>query len=247
MKEKIEKFVDETIKNNDYKLLDILWIFSYSLPSKSAYRKHKEAFKKWLGKVCIRNLQKKYGLKLLEIKEKMRIFVDFLNSMPDLLSYETYDDENLLLREILIDKSSKILVQNVKNKLQNLTDLDKKILSFVLNYIPIRIQDSIKEAEKRKLEYPSYEEKYDFLFDFHIGTNRETGDIVYFNIDPKEWTYIFNLLFDEELKDQRFKAKSNRRTTRLILFPSEQHEEYSFWQFGDELVNIGVGYWLFSI
>lgn len=247
IKEKIEKFVDDILEKNDFILLDILWIFSYSIPSQSGYHNNTEGFKKWFGRVCIRNLQKKYNLRQAEIKEKMKIFIDFLNSIPDFLSKETFNEDKKLLREILVNKSSKILIQNVKNKIQNLSDLDKKILSFVLNYIPMRIKDSIKEAEDRRKEHPNYEDKYVFLPDFHIMVDEKTGDIAYFEIDPREWTYIFNLLFDEELKEQKFKAKSYRRHAGFILFPSEQHEEYSFWQFGDELVKIGVGYWTFYI
>jgi len=208
MKEKIENFVDGVIKKNDFELLDILWTFSYSIPSMSGYHKNKESFKKWSGVVCERNLQKKYNLKLIEVKEKMMIFVDFLDSMPNFLSKETFNEDDKLLREVLVNKSSKFLVQNIKYKIQDLSDLDKKILSFVLNYIPVRIQDSIKEAEKEKQKNPNYGDKYGFLFDFQVITNRETGDIVYFEIDPEKWTYIFNPLFNEELKEQRFKTKS---------------------------------------
>lgn len=246
-KNKIESFIENTISKQDNLMLDILWIFSYSIPSMSGYHNNQVAFKKWLGKVCVRNLQKKYGLKLPQIKEKMKIFIDFLNSMPNFLSKETFNEDDKLLREILFSKTSKILTQNINNKLDELPELEKEILSFILNYIPIRITDSIKEAEKRKQEYPSYEDKYGFLLDFHIRANKETGEIVYYDIDPKEWTYIFNVLFDEELTGQQFKAKSHKRISGLILFPQEQHEEYTFWQFGDELVKIGIGYWTFYL
>lgn len=246
-KEKIEKFVDDVIKKNDIVLQDILWIFSYSIPSQSGYHHNKEEFKKWFGRICIRNLQKKYNLKQAEIKEKIKVFINFLNSIPDFLSKETFNEDDKLLRTVLINRSSEILIQNVKNKIQNLSDLDKKILSFVLYYTPIRIRDSIKEAENRRKEYPDYEDKYGFLFDFHVRTDYETGSITHFEIDTKEWTYLFNLLFDEELKEQRFKVKSYRRGVGLIIFPQEQHEEYSFWQFGDELVKMGIGYWTFYI
>lgn len=244
-KNKIERFVEDIITQKDYPLLDILWIFSYSIPSMSGYHNNSEAFRRWLGKVCIRNLQKKYELNSLEIKEKMKIFINFLNNMPDFLSKEEFYEDVKNLRETIFSKTSEILTQNINNKLNELSDLDRKILSFVLNYIPIRIEDSIKEAEKQKQQYPNSEDKYGFLFDFHIRANN--GNINYFEIDPKEWTYIFNLIFDEELKEQRFKAKSYRRNARSIFFPSGQHEEYSFWQFGDELVNIGIGYWEFSL
>ena len=265
VEEEIVHFVDDVIEKNDFELLDILWIFSYSIPSMSGYYNNEEAFKKWLVKVCARNLQKKYNLKPAETKEKVMVFVDFLNSMPDFLSKETFDEDDKRLKEILINKSSKNLVQNIKDKVHDLSDLDRKILSFVLNYIPIRIHDSTKEVEtgkqygisiyeefevcskeveKIKQWRSTYKDKYGFLFDFHIRTNGETDDIVYFEIDPKDWTYIFNLLFDEELKEQRFKTKPYRRSIRSI---QEQYDEYSFWKFGDELVKIGVGYWTFYI
>lgn len=247
MKEKINQFVEDAIKNNDYELLDILWIFSYSIPCKSGYHNNKESFKKWFGKVCIRNLQKKYNLKTIGTKEKMQVFVDFLNSMPNFLSKETFDEDDGLLREILIYKTSNILVKNAKNKLRDLSDLEKKILSFVLNYIPIRVQDSIKQAEKIRKDYPKPEDMYGYLSDFQVGIDRETGDILHFKIDPKEWTYIFNLLFNEELKEQKFRTKSYRKSAGFILFPQEQHEQYSFWQFADELVKTYVGYWIFYI
>lgn len=243
MKEKIEHFVDEVIKNNNYELLDILWTFSYSI-EKTAYVKSFEKWKKWFFIAIKRNLQTKYGLKISEIRENQDIFGGFLNSMPDFLSNETFYEDKKLLREILVNKSSKILVQNSKNRLHDLSDLDGKIFSFVLNYIPIRIQDSVKEAEKRKQEDPSYEDKYGFLSDFHVRIGRESGNIVYFEIDPKEWTYIFNLLFDEELKEQRLKIKSHGGSAGSTLFPAvfpSGNVEYSFWQFGDELVKLGIG------
>lgn len=247
MKENIGKFVDGAISHNRYELLDILWVFSLSIPSMTGYYNNKELFKKWFGKVCTRNLQKKYNLKTIEIKERMKTFIDLLNSMPDFLSKETFYEDSGLLRGILISKSSKILVKNIENKLQDLSDLETKILSFILNYIPTRIQDSIKEADRLKLEYPRNDNKYGYFSDFHVRTDRETGDITYFVIDPKEWTYIFNLLFDDELKEQKFRTQSHRKSIGLIFFPQEQYEEYSFWQFGDELVKIGVGYWVFYI
>ncbi|RJS84186.1 DUF1016 family protein [Methanophagales archaeon] len=246
-KENIERFVDDAIKKNDIIPLDVLWTFSYSIPSQSGYHNNKEEFKKWFGRICKRNLQKKYNLKQEEIKEKMKIFVDFLNNMPDFLSKESFYEDDKLLRNILINKTSEILIQNIRSKIPNLSDLDKKIFSFVLHYIPIRIQDSIKEAEDRRKEYPDYEDKYGFLSDFYVRVDKETGSIAYFEIDTKEWTPLFNLLFDEELKEQRFKVKLYRRGAGLIIFPQEQHEEYSFWQFGDELVKVGIGYWTFSI
>lgn len=238
MKGKIENFVDEVIKKNDFELLDILWTFSYSTQetSKSGYwyrGSRRDTFKKGLLIVCKRNLTKKHGLNSSRITEKLGVSMRGLhNTIPNFLSYDSYDEDVLLLRNILTDKSYKILLQTIEVNLQRASNIDKKILSFILNLIPIRIQDSIKYAP---------------LSDFDIKTDEETGDIVYFTIDTKEWTYIFNLLFDEELKEYRSRTKSSKRSAGLIFPPLEQHEEYSFWEFGDELVKIGIGYWVLYV
>lgn len=243
IREKIGNFVDEIIKNNDYALLDVLWTLSYSIPSMSGYLNNKEAFNKWLGTICKRTLQKKYNLTPTGVKEKMRILIDFLNSLPDFLSKETFDEDDKFLREVLTDKSSNLLVQNIKNELQNLSELDKKILSFVLNYIPVKIQDSMKEAEKRKQEYPGYEDKYAILFDFCIKTDRETGDVAHFEIgDLKKWTDFFNRVFNEDLKEEKLIVKQDK-----VWFFPQPPLEYNFWQLGDEMAKIGIGYWTFYI
>ena len=195
----IERFLDNVIKENDIILLDILWTLFCS----SGYDRHKEKFKKWFGRICKRNLQKKYNLKPKEIKEKMLIFIDFFHHF-----YEGSDE--LLMKNILVNKTSEILIQNIRSKIPYLSDLNKKILSFVLHYIPIRA---------------------------YRGIN-------YFKICTKDCMDLFNLLFDEELKEERFKVKSDRWDTESMLEP---YEEYSFDQFGDELMKVGAGYWAFYI
>lgn len=126
LRKRIENFVEKVIKNKDYKLLDILWVFSFSIPSESGYHNNKEEFKKWLGRICTRNLQKKYRLKLIEVKDKIKIFVNFFNSIPGFLSKESFYEDDKLLRNILLGKSSRILIRNIKNRLQDLPDLNKK-------------------------------------------------------------------------------------------------------------------------
>ncbi len=245
-KTKIESFVESAINRRDNQLLDILWIFSYCIPSMSGYHNNKEAFKKWLDTVYVRNLNKKY-VKSPEIKERMDVFEDFLNEMPNFLSKETFDEDNKLLKEILINKTSKMLVQNANNRLSELSSLDKKILSFVLNYIPIRMEDSVKEAEKQRKQSPNNTEKYSSLPDFRVGAEREPGEISHLDINLEGWTYIFNVLFDEGLKDSKFKVKFDSQSVEFIPWPWGQYKEYSFWQLGDELVKMGVGFWTFSM
>lgn len=243
---KINQIIDHSININDYLLLDALWIFSYSIPSKSGYHQNKQEFKKWISKVIARNLQKKYEFDLNEIKKRIRILSDFLNTMPDFLSYNTFNEDDKLFKDTLFNKSSKILSQNVKNKLKYLSELDKKILSFILSYMPIKIQDSVKQAEKEKKENLYFKGNYSNLPDFNIQLINDDTEIDYFEIDPKEWTYIFNQIFNEELKEEKFKEKIVKKIPRVLVL-LEEFKEYSFWQMGDELVKMGIAYWTFSI
>ena len=93
MKEKIENFVDEVIKKNDFGLLDILWTFSYSTQEtyKSGYwykkSSRRDTFKKGLLIVCKRNLTKKHGLHSPRITEKLGVSMRTLhNTIPNFLS-----------------------------------------------------------------------------------------------------------------------------------------------------------------
>lgn len=196
--EQIENFVDDVIKKNDTALLDILWTYSYSSHS-VGYSARK--FKKWFNKICIRNLQKKYNLKKEEIGKKMEVFVYFLRK----LEKKKIDFLEKQLRKVLINKSSEVLIRNVRDKIQNLSDLDKKVLSFVLHYIPI----GFRVYEK----------------DFIISEER-----------LEKWTYFFNRLFDEELKGEEIKVNLENR------YGEKQCEERTFWQIGDELVKMGIGF-----
>ncbi len=182
---KIEKFVDDVIEREDYVFLDILWTFRWCIfdTDKSGYwEKNKKeevskAFRELFYIVCRRNLQKKYNLKEEEINKKMMSFANFLK---DFSTYETYDEDKGTFASILT-KTSEILIQNVKSRIQNLSDLGKKILSFVLHYIPTEIKE------------------------------KDWGEMIYFDTsDSEELTYTFNLLFNEELKKYRFKAESYR-------------------------------------
>ncbi len=243
----IEQFVDSSVlAKRDYTLLDILWVFSYCLPSKTGYHKHEREFKKWLGTTCKRNLQKRHNLLVPQIKEKMNIFIESLNSMPDFLSYETYDEDTDSLDKILMNRTSRMLAENTEERLKVISSgLDTQILSFVLNYIPEKIQESLHKAEEHRARDESYSDKYELLLDFPIRVNEETGEISYFEIDTKEWTYLFNVMFAQELKEYRFKKIS--RPSGLYLISLYEQHEYSFWQFGDELVKLGIGYWVFYV
>lgn len=251
-KDLIEQFIDQTITaKNDYQLLDILWIFSYSLPSATAYKQHRDSFKKWLGTTCRRCLQKKYNLTLPQVREKMNFLVNLLNGIPDFLSYDAYNEDLKLLHKVLLAKTSAMLIQRIEQRVTASipSELESEILSFVLNYIPEKIKESEQKAKDFRAVNPNNDDKYMDLSDFHIRQYSDTGEISKFSLGVKEWTYLFNKIFDKELKESRFQIKpSNSRSGLYVFLPyQQQYEEYSFWQFGDELVKLGLGYWIASL
>lgn len=243
IKLKIERFVEDIISKKNYPLLDILWTFSYSIPSMSGYynKKHnkenKEIFKEWLGIVCKRNLQKKYRFKV-SITEQMGVFLNFLNDI-DFFSKEMINENKELFKTVLFEKSAYILIKNIPKRFKKLSNLDREILSFLLNYIPLKVDESMKAVEDI------------FLPELSIRKNKE-GEIIYYEIrDIRKWTYIFNCLFDENdenLKEQKFKIESyNGGPWPFEHIPIKQYKDYSLWPFGDKLVNLGAGYWVFDL
>lgn len=248
-KDLIDEFIDRSvITKRDCQLMDIFWIFLYCLPSKTAYKKYRETFKKWLGNICKRNLQKRHNLSDSAYKEKMTIFLEFLNTIPDFLAYDTYDDDKEDLGTTLTNKTAKMLTENATERLRDTSELDTQILSFVLKYIPLKIEESLRKAEEMKVETPSYIDKYMWLPDFKIIENRETSEILHFIIGMREWTYLFNQIFNQELKEYRFKSKYlSDRPHPFYIVPYDEYDEVSFWQFGDELARLGVGYWKFGL
>ena len=251
-KDAIEQFVGQSIvAKNDYQLLDILWIFSYSLPSATAYRQRRDSFKRWLGTTCRRCLQKKYNMSLPQIREPMNSLIGLLNGIPNFLSYDVYYEDSKLLDEILLANTSAMLIKSIEQRVAGSisSELEAKILSFVLNYIPQRIEESEQKAEDFRAVNENYSDRYMWLPDFHVREDKDTAEISHFTISTKEWTHLFNKMFDEELKEFRFQLKSDYSKSGLfMLMPyAQQHDEYSFWQFGDELIKLGVGYWIASL
>lgn len=246
----VQQFVDQSvIAKSDCELLDILWILHYSLPSKTAYKDHKDTFKRWLGITCRRNLEKKHSQPPSKIREKMNMLISFLNSVPDFLNYDSYYDDKELLHGMLKDITSSMLVNATEKRVAKAipSELEGKILAFILHYIPERISESQQKADEFKAINQFFSDKYMILHDFRIREDK-TGEISHFTINTKEWNFLFNKFFDAELKEFKFRVKSlSSKSTLLMLAPYEQYDEYSFWQFGDELVKLGVGYWVSSL
>ena len=217
------------------------------MPCKSAYHgptlsldiRKKALFEELLERICKRNLQKKYGLKSAEIISPIKSFLDFKNENPDFLSkeVETFKKHEELFEKILSEKSAYILVGNTIEKFKRLTRLDKEILTFLLHYLPLVITEFMKNVEEKK-----------YSLGLSISKD-EMGEIIYYGFENiKEVNYIFNGLFNETLKEDKFEVEIESPTTSFLL-PQRpiSRKEYSFWSLGDKLVNLGIGYWAFYL
>jgi len=183
IKEKIENFVNDAIKNNDFPTLDILFNFYYSLEMcLRDYFYNKEDFWKKFRICTRRNIEKKYSL---NPKEKIKYFENFLaqNLVETFYSKETVINTINFVAEINRDKVFKIFIENINNKIKNLSDMEKKIVAFVLDYIKNFMDENTED---------------DFIFETwrETNTNKEPLFEHIFNL-----TYIFNKLFNKNLKE----------------------------------------------
>ena len=234
---KIRSLVKELVESNDLASLDVLFTFAYSLPSMSGYHKNLSFFQKWVGRLGSHNLQIKHNLKVKEAKEKLKILREVFDNIPDFLSGSNYDPDRSLFQGILINNSKEIMKETVNGQLQNANEVEKKVLSFLLNYIPLKLEEAQKAAQNQ-----NEDSKYGSLPDFYVCKDDESEEILYCEIDPKEWTYKFNEVFNEKLgtsKIFRLEAKSGF----LVLQRTPVYYEEPLWKFGDILVKLGIGYW----
>jgi hypothetical protein len=127
--------------------------------------------------------------------------------------------------------------ETVNGQLQNVNEVEKKVLSLLLNYIPLKLEEAQKAAQNQ-----NEDGKYGSLPDFYVCKDEESKEILYCEIDPEEWTYKFNEVFNEKLgtsKIFRLEAKSGF----LVLQRTPVYYEEPLWKFGDILVKLGIGYW----
>jgi len=251
-KDTVERFINGFISDKtDLWLSDILWTFYYCLPSETGYHQHPQEFAKWFGLVCTRNLQKKSRLPQTQLREAIRGFVNTLNEVTELLPKETYYDAKQLLEESLLNRTAKKLIDDAKQRFLTSSELQRNVLSFTLKYIPQRIEESRQKADEARKRGEEYRDEYYFLHDFSITVKDQTGEITDFMIiDARKWSHVFNMMFDRELREfkQKLKIPSGQFPRNFpLLFYAKGYEEYCYYEFGDLLAELGIGYWISRI
>lgn len=240
VKQKIERFINNIVSNKNYKILDMLYVFLLSLQqfSKSRYRDNKDNFKKLYAKIVQRALKIKHHLEVNEIKNCFNYFNDkFMNILGvSFLSYEAFDKDVCLFQEILTTKTIEITFKSIMGKIIDLKELDRSVLSFILNLIPIRLKESLEGG--KELDYTNYKILEDFL------VKDQDDKVEYFKIDIEKWTYIFNQLNNQQLKAQNLRIKLPIKKKSIVLSQLDSMKEFKFWELGDIILKLGIGYWI---
>ena len=188
-KEEIGTIIEDAIAKEDHALLDVLWSFAYCMAGTSVggYVKNgrrNDELIRTLSEACRRNLEKKYQLDYSTAREKTKIIGGIFPKLG--FDSKTYYAEVGLIREILDNRTSNILVNNIKKKLEE-SDFNKKILSFVFNYISLRLLKP-NTAYTLNFDPPNKNPEEDFI-------SKEC----YFELRAKKGAEILNRFYREEI------------------------------------------------
>jgi hypothetical protein len=237
---KIQNLVKKLVENKDIASLDVLFTLAYSFTSMSGYYNNQSSFQNWMGRLGSYNIQIKHNLKVKEAKEKLDVLIDLFdisNFLPR--DSTTYYDDKIIFKGILISNSREIMKETIDKQLQNANEKEKKVLSFLLNYIPLKLEEAQKAGQSSDSD-----SKYAFLPDFHVRDDEKSGEILYYEIHPKEWTYKFNEVFNEKLGSSKvFRLRDKSNMSFFVLRRTPLYHEELLWEFGDVLVKLGIGYW----
>lgn len=247
---KIQNLVKKLVENKDIASLDVLFTLAYSPTYMSGHYyknrsyKNQSSFQNWMGRLGSHNIQIKHNLKVKEAKEKLEILIDLFD-IPNFLPQKsiTYDADKSLFKSILINNSREIMKETIDKQLQDANKRERKVLSFLLNYIPLKLEESQKAGQSS-----DQNSKYARLHDFHVREDEKSGEILYYKIHPKEWTYKFNEVFNEKLGSSKvFKLRDKSNAIFLVPRRTQLYHEELLWKFGDVLVKFGIGYWTHCI
>jgi len=223
-------FLKEIVDRGDIAALDIYFVYSYDQSSVGGKTRHKTEHKNILGLFFEYNLGIKHSLDTLEIERKIKSTLSGFINPTTQGNLPTVEDDNQI--------TGKLFQSDIKKRMENLDNLEKEVLSFVLSYISLKTQERSKALDQGDTNL------------YHIiravADRENERDILYYMLtsetgDHKEWMYIFNQVFDRNLRsgnkiyiydDKMYGALG---TTRII--------ELSAYELGNIIVKSGLGYW----
>ncbi len=231
----IIKYLEEKIKNREILLIEI--IYNYSLWLKvlgytkySAHAVKSRKFPSLFKDVILRSLKIKYPNKSSAIfQRKFEEFVEFDASyisivLDKLKDSSKYDEFIAKFYKICFSKVYDVLLQDTKERLESLQELDKKIIYFLFNLVKI----AISRNESNGFEY------YGFNSEDHM-----------MKVNTNDWAIQFNLVLKEDLRlsIDRF---VNMFTHGGGMFggTNEKEQVVNYWEFYDNLLKLGIGYYV---
>lgn len=203
-------FLKEIVDSGDLAALDIYFTYRYDQTFEGCKKYHGKEHKQNLGLYFKSNLIIKHSLNKPEIEKKIK------STLPKFIYLTASNDlPTAVIRQI----TEEILQSDIKKRIEDLDNLEKEVLSFVLSYISLKTQERSLALDLKDKDY--------YLIIRASASSEDKKDILYYKLssstgDFEKWTRIFNQLFDRNVK---FSQKS------------------SISDFGDILVKSGLGYW----
>lgn len=223
---KVINYLTELVKENDQKKLDLVLIFLYSIPSqlillgssvKSENEEKKNKFKDYIGKLGIHTLQTKYKIEIEEaiqcLKKVSKLFDVILDkiftkeSFRDLWDPSNYNRTVEQIKLLFFSKTSELYLNDIKKRLNSLSNNEKKVLLILLNAIDLTTEEGENSGYYRKKFAPyrysrsreqigvkflsldesfssiPYENNYTILINFQMLLNHIPDDFVDINLN----------------------------------------------------------------
>lgn len=229
----------------DGMLLELLFFFLYSFPNKSylfkgdslELKNRKNKYIKSLYALGRQNLHSKYNVQEKDINlcfEKIRKFIDYiLNEYIIERNEGRYSGYYGILEEVNVIKKKLLLSLNEKeNQFENISELEKKVLFFIINII-----STITKTEDRRDIYWN-DGRYNVYEIKSLGIKFNSA-----HDDSKTGIILINFSLLNGTFNNLFKKDLNTFEQELIV----EKTKFTFWKMGEILLKLGVGFWLFSL
>ena len=232
--ENLIQYIEEKIKNRETILIEI--IYNYSLWLKvltySKYIPHAKKSKKFpllFKDVILRSLKIKYPNENKEMLQRnFDNFVEFdvsyisniLGKIKDSTEYDVFIAN---FNQVCFEKVYDYLLQETKGRLKNLQEIDKKMINFLFNLV----KNAISKNESFRSE--------------NYGFNNE-GQMM--KVNTKDWATQFNIVLNEDLRLSVDRFINIFTHGGGILGPKEIEQLVNYWEFYDNLLKLGIGYYV---
>lgn len=232
--ENIIQYLEEKIKDRETILIEI--IYNYSLWLKvltySKYKPHAKKSQKFqllFKDVIFRSLELKYPKEIkAEFQRNFEEFVEFdvsyISNILDKIKDSTeYDEFIAKFNQVCFKKLYDYFLQETKERLKNLQEIDKKMINFLFNLV----KNAISKNESGGFQ------DYEFNNEGHM-----------MKVNTKDWAAQFNLVFKEDLRLSVDRFINTFTYGGGILGPNEREQVVNYWEFYDNLLKLGIGYYI---